>query len=152
MSDEAHATDVPGAASRWRRVLITAATFGLLGPMVGGAVFIVCVAAFLCFVMDSGDGWSGVPGAASVVPWIWIPTAVLPAALVGLLIGLIDQLIGRTSFVLAVAIGCFGGIAWSAVNFGAETDIDAVMASFVAVAAAFASGVCWRLTRWNVRP
>jgi hypothetical protein len=150
MSDEARLGYAPGRG-RWRRALVTAAAFGVLGPMVGGSVFIVGVAAFLSFVMGSGEGWGGMVTTAFSMPWIWIPRSILPAAFVGLLIGLIDQFVGRTSFALAIAIGCLGGIAWSVFNFGAETDIDGVMASFVAVGAAVASGLCWRLTRWTVQ-
>ena len=105
----------------WRvalRVLITAALFGLLAPVIGA---LITIAGYLIFgfrvSLPGQAGWALLAGIGYGI-WLEYPVGILPAAAVGALVGLRDTVDAGADIAFATIVGAAAGILWGCAAAG----------------------------------
>jgi hypothetical protein len=141
------------AAGRGRaagRFAFTLLIFALVGPIVGGLVTIAGLTLFGMNIWEPGDAMMVIGVMIIYGLWIAYPLGIVPAVIVGVLIGIKD-IYGGTRFWQAIILGVVAGLVWSRYA-GSSAEWGKTFVTPVLVAAALiATIVCWRLTRRRIR-
>src|SRR5688572_28331156 len=99
--------------TRFLRVAATTFVFGIVGPPIGGiSMMLPMLISWLVQGNQVSDPLGALGGGFVLAVVLSYPLAVIPALLVGSIVGLLDAIRGNTSLVLALFVGSVVGLFW----------------------------------------
>ena len=157
MNDTAPDTAGPSRLVRILQVLVIVLVFAMVGPPIGGVLLLTLLA-----IVKTGPG-TGASDYVTVVFFALIYGSVfaylfgiIPAALVGLVVGVRQVYFGRVSLLEALGVGLIAGMVFMIVIFerGPANGSDPyLLRPILVVTCVLPTLVCWLIVRtWFVKP